>query len=242
MISSRQIKFINSLKSNKYRIKYNCFLAEGDNVINEFIKSNFVIREVFAIDETKINCNDTESLSLKELKKITSFKNPANSLAVIEKKNIDFDIDKILNSKISIFLDDITDPGNFGTIIRTADWFGLSNIYTSKKSCDFYNPKVIQSSMGSASRVVVHKINLFDVLNEIKNKNIKCYGATVSGCSIKKFIADEKFALIFGNESHGINKQILEILDKNISVPSHNSSVESLNVSVAFGIILSEIR
>ena len=86
MISSRQIKFINSLKSNKYRTKYNCFLAEGDNVINEFIKSGFVVREVFAIDVSKINCNDTESVSLKELKKITSFKNPANSLAVIEKK------------------------------------------------------------------------------------------------------------------------------------------------------------
>ena len=242
MISIRQIKFINSLKSNKYRTKYNCFLAEGDNVINEFIKSRFVVREVFAIDASKINYDATSLVSFNELKKITSFKNPANSLAVIEKKNIDFDINKILSSKISLFFDDISDPGNLGTIVRTADWFGFSNLYTSKKSCDFYNPKVIQASMGSASRVMVHKVDLLDVLNEMKNKNFKCYGATLGGDSIKKFIFNERFALVFGNESQGINEQIMEILDKNISVPSYNFSVESLNVSVAFGIILAEIR
>ena len=242
MISKQQIKFINSLKHNKYRLKYDCFIAEGVNVINEFIKARFEIQDVFAIAGTQLLVNDVHIISKNDLKKISFLKNPSNSLAIFKKPILDFDLKNIKKEKLTIILDGVSDPGNMGTIIRTADWFGVDNIYISKQSSDVYSPKVVQATMGSLARVSVHRLSLELLLKRMKKNNIICYGATLSGDSVYKLIKPDCCTIVFGNETHGISDSVLRLIDKELSIPAKNKHVDSLNVSVAFGIILSEFR
>lgn len=242
MISKSQIKFINSLKHNKYRLKYNCFVAEGVNVINEFIKFGFEIQVVFAINDSLLICDNVQIITKNDLRKISFLKNPSNSLAIFKRPKLDSDLKNINHEAVSIILDGVSDPGNMGTIIRTADWFGIENIYMSKESSDVYNPKVIQSTMGSLARVKIHRVSLVTLLKNMKKNNIICYGATLSGSNVFQLNKPDYCALVFGNETHGISHDILELIDEEVSVPSKNKHVDSLNVSVAFGIILSEFR
>ena len=242
MISKQQVKFINSLKHNKYRLKYACFIAEGVNVINEFIKARFEIQDVFAIAGTQLLVKDVHIISKNDLKKISFLKNPSNSLAIFKKPVLDFDFKNIKKEKLTIILDGVSDPGNMGTIIRTADWFGIDNIYISKQSSDVYSPKVVQATMGSLARVSVHRLSLELLLKRMKKNNIICYGATLSGDSVHDLIKPNYCAIVFGNETHGISDDVLRLIDKELSVPAKNKHVDSLNVSVAFGIILSEFR
>ena len=127
-------------------------------------------------------------------------------------------------------------------MIRTADWFGVKSIYVSMECVDVFNPKVVQATMGSLSRVQIIKVDLKNILSKIKKQNIICYGASLSGESIYNCKKSDQYAVVFGSESHGISKNIQKLLDREILIPSKNSSVDSLNVSVAFGIILSEFR
>ena len=242
MISKSQIKFINSLKHNKYRLKYNCFVAEGVNVINEFIKFGFEIQVVFAINDSLIICDNVQIITKNDLRKISFLKNPSNSLAIFKRPQLESDIKNINHEAVSIILDGVSDPGNMGTIIRTADWFGLENIYISKESSDVYSPKVIQSTMGSLARVKIYRLCLVTLLKNMKKNNIICYGATLSGSNIFQLNKPNSCALVFGNETHGISHDILKLIDEEVSIPSKNNHVDSLNVSVAFGIILSEFR
>ena len=242
MISKQKIKFINSLKHNKYRSKYNCFVAEGVNVINEFLKANFEIYDIFALEGTQLLFNDFHIISKNDLNKISFLKNPSNSIAIFKKPILDFDFKKIKKEKVTIILDGVSDPGNMGTIIRTADWFGVENIYTSEKSSDVYGPKVVQATMGSLARVSVHRLSLEPLLTRMQKNHITCYGATLSGESVYELIKPDSCALVFGNETHGISSSVLSLIDSELSVPTQNEHVDSLNVSVAFGIILSEFR
>ena len=242
MISKQQIKFINSLKHNKYRLKYNCFVAEGLNVITEFVKSGFQIHSVFSTEKLFSTDQKSHYISSDDLKKISFLTNPATTLAVFKKPKLDSESVELINENKTILLDSISDPGNMGTIIRTADWYGIKNLYISKQSVDVFSPKVVQSSMGSLSRVNIYRVDLDTVAKKLKKMNFKLFGATLSGTSIYEFKKPENYAIIFGNESHGISQSLLEILDREISIPSKNKLIDSLNVAVAFGIILSEFR
>ena len=243
MISKQKIKFINSLKHNKYRSKYNCFIAEGIHVVNDFVNSNFSIKEIYITSKVKNNFSHPVNLiSCQELLKISSFKNPPGVLAVVSKPNNNFILKNILKKKRIILLDSISDPGNMGAIIRTADWFGIDTIYISENSVDVFNSKVVQSSMGSLSRVSVCQVSLLDVVSEIKSKNIICYSASISGQSIYEIKPPDQFAVIFGSESHGISDSIRRYINNPITIPTINQKIDSLNVSVAFGIILSQFR
>ena len=244
MISKQTIKFISSLKHSKYRLKYNCFVAEGPHLVSEFINSKFKIHSIYATQAfvDKNQFNNISIVSQRELSRISSLKNPSNILAVIYRPNYKLEINKVMQHKKIILLDSISDPGNLGSIIRTADWFGVNSIYVSMECVDVFNPKVVQATMGSLSRVRVIKVDLALMLNKIKNNNIICYGACLSGQNIYNFKKSSQCAIVLGSESHGINKKILTLLDEEILIPSKNKSIDSLNVSVAFGIILSEFR
>jgi len=175
MISKQQIKFINSLKYNKYRLKYNCFIAEGDHVVNEFINSNFEIKSIFGINPKKYKLkNNIFSITKSDLNKISLLKSPSDILAVIYKPDLPFLASDLIKQKRIILLDGISDPGNMGTIIRTADWYGIKHIYISHNCVDVFNPKVIQSSMGSLARVKIYRVELMKVLKEIKKINRPC--------------------------------------------------------------------
>ena len=244
MISKQKIKFISSLKHNKYRLKYNCFVVEGAHIVSEFISSNFKIHSIYGTKEwVENNEHDNANIVTKrELSRISSLKNPSNVLAVIYQPNAQIDLSILFKEKHIIFLDSISDPGNLGTIIRTADWFGVKSIFLSNECVDVFNSKVVQATMGSLSRVKIIKGDLEIALKKVKESNIVCYGASLLGESIYNLKKNNQYALVLGNESHGISKKIIKLLDKKILIPSKNKSVDSLNVSVAFGIILSEFR
>ena len=244
MISKQKIKFISSLKHNKYRLKSNCFIAEGEHVINSFIDSKFEIKFIFSTDDLSdlYQKIDYSRITKKELYKISCLKNPSNMLAVIVKKKIEFTPKNISQDSPVILLDGVSDPGNMGSIIRTADWFGVSSIYLSDDCVDVFNPKVVQATMGSLARVSIYRVNLPSLVYDLKKCDFTCYGACLSGENIYKLNKHSKSALIFGNESHGISMQLQEKLDKKILIPSKNKFIDSLNVAVSFGIILSEFR
>ncbi len=247
MISKQTIKFITSLRHNKYRLKYNSFIAEGHHVVNDFINSHFEVQSVFAT-KSWINNNCESNLYNKshivqlvtnqEMSQISCLKSPSNVLAVISKLDSHFDC--LPNSNTLIALDGISDPGNLGTIIRTADWFGVKKIFLSQNCVDAFNPKVVQATMGSLSRVNICKLSLKDFLLNLKEQKYVSYGACLSGTSIYSVKAESKSVFVFGSESHGISSEVSKVLDHKILIPGNNQEVDSLNVSVAFGIILSE--
>jgi len=243
MISKQQIKFINSLHYSKYRLKHNCFIAEGVHVVNDFIQSDFIVKNIFSTKEYDEVINTKSIIIPKhELSKISVLKNPSSVLAVINKPTWSYDLNNLINTNKIIILDSISDPGNMGAIIRTADWYGIKDVYISNNCVDVFSPKVVQSTMGSLCRVRVYNVDLQKILKDLKQLSIPCYGATLSGKSIYKIKKPSVCALVFGSESHGINPALLDYLDEQITIPTQNNLIDSLNVSVAFGIILSEFR
>ena len=243
MLSKQQIKFVKSLQLNKYRLKYDCFVAEGNHVVNDFIKFNFKIKWVFSTEEWGgQHMVATNIVKRNELSKMSSLKNTPNVLAVFYKPKCVYNLHNVIKKRLIIMLESVSDPGNLGSIIRTADWYGVSDIYLSEQSVDVFNPKVIQSSMGSLARVRVHVVDLKKMILDVKKFHIPFYAATLCGENVYQIQKPKSCALVFGSESHGISSDLLSMMDKQIFIPSKNSSIDSLNVGVAFGIILSEFR
>ncbi len=226
------------MDKKKFRQKYNLFLVEGNKTITELFNSNFKIKEIFSTDPQKLDRAEVPitHISDNELKKISFLQNPKDSVAVCylnEEK-------KMEDGNLQLVLDGIQDPGNMGTIIRLADWFGLEQIICSKDTVDFYNPKVIMSSMGSFTRVNIVYTDLAEYLSLTKNINI---GTDMDGENIYSFNRPEKMNLILGNEGNGIRPEIERLLEKSIMIPrfGQSQSTESLNVSMAAGIILGQL-
>ncbi|REC66821.1 RNA methyltransferase [Chryseobacterium flavum] len=238
MLTAHTIKILQSLDKKKFRQKYNLFLVEGNKIICELFNSDIKIKEIYSTDPQKLGRTDipVTHISENELKKISFLKNPKDSVAVCylvpEEKAGDKDI--------QLVLDGIQDPGNLGTIIRLADWFGIEQIICSEDTVDFYNPKVIQATMGSFIRVNTVYTNLIEYLSETKNINI---GTDMEGESIYTFQRPEKINLILGNEGNGMRPETEKLLQKSISIPrfGKSRSTESLNVSMAAGIILGQL-
>lgn len=238
MLSSHKIKIIQSLDKKKFRQKYNLFLVEGNKIIREILNSAFKIKEIFSIDLEELNLDNVESttISAAELKKISLLQHPKNSLALCE-----IPAEKPFQEvERQIILDGIQDPGNLGTIIRLADWFGIEQIICSEDTVDYLNPKVLMASMGSFLRVKIYYKNLEDYLSETENENL---GTDMQGENIYDFKFPANFNLILGNEGNGMRPGTLEKLHQKIAIPRFGSSksTESLNVSMATGIILGQI-
>ena len=243
-LTKNEIKFIRSLHQKKQREVNNCFIIEGEKMINElYQQSKFDIDILYYTDEynsEKISESINKLLiSNKELDRITGFKQANKVLAIVKtKKSLEPDYNE---NNLILILDDVNDPGNLGTILRTADWFGITQIIVSKNTVDLYNPKVIQSSMGA-----IYRINYFikDLKQEIENlkfNNYQILGATLSGENVYNMNFPVKSVLIMGSESHGLQKQMIDLLDSEISIPNFGDS-ESLNVAMATGILLSEFK
>lgn len=214
------------------------FLVEGNKIISELPNSNFKIKEIFSTNPQNLNFKETlvHQIAENELKKISFLQNPKDSVAVCELN----EESKLNDLNIQLVLDGIQDPGNLGTIIRLADWFGIEQIICSEDTVDFYNPKVIQASMGSFTRVNIVYCNLVEYLSETKNINI---GTDMDGENIYTFEKPEKINLILGNEGKGMREETEKLLHTKISIPrfGKSQSTESLNVSMAAGIILGQL-
>ena len=236
MVSDKQIKIIKSLKLKKNRIKHNLFVAEGDKTILELITAGFNINSLYSVNRQIEGVkNSVIQLSKPELNKISNLSNPKNSLGVFEIPKPK----KINYNKLIIGLDNISDPGNLGTIIRLCDWFGVEDLICSFDTVDCYNPKVVQASMGSISRV---NITYLDLQKNIENNSLRTYGTYMQGDSIFEIDEIKNGVILFGNEANGINLNLSKFVDKRLSIPRFGKlkKTESLNVANALSIVLSE--
>lgn len=231
MLTSKQIKFIKSLTLKKNRILHKCFIVEGEKMISDLLKSSFEILDLYASDKWSNSEVDYIKLSSKQLQRISQFKNANKVIAIVKIP------EKIIlkDTGVTLVLDQIQDPGNFGTIIRICDWFGVKQIICSNDTVDMYNSKVVQSSMGSIFRVNIFYRNLAEYLKNVTNP---VYATLKNGNSIKKIKRNKNCHIIIGNESKGISNNLFSYVDEKFSINQTSSDVDSLNVAVATGIIL----
>ena len=238
MISKNQIKYIRGLSLKKNRIKEQCFVVEGEKCLAELLNSSFKVVELFAlkdwIDENKAVFDKAQAVSFKELERISNLKSPNKVLAVVKmKKQVILKKDSV----VTLVLDGINDPGNLGTIIRMCDWFGVKQIICSKNTVDIYNPKVVQSTMGSLFRVNIVYADLIKYLAKITTP---VYGAYMDGENVKDIKIKQKTHLVMGNEANGISEKIKKYISRRVAIRNIGGDTESLNVSVATSILLHE--
>jgi len=243
MISKAKIKLINSLKMGKFRKQHKMFFAEGSINVLDFIKGGLLPVELFAKsswiegNSKYLNFENVESVSEKELNRITALKNPSEVLAVFNLPENKIPLPSKING-LTLILDDIKDPGNLGTIIRTADWFGVKEIICSPQTVDAFNPKVVQATMGSLKRLSISYCDLGDWLSGIGD-DTNIYGAVLNGESITETEKPKNDVLIIGSEAHGISDEVLKFVNKPITIPqAEQSGAESLNASIATAILL----
>ena len=243
MLTNNEIKFVKSLYLKKNRDKFSLFIAEGEKIVSELIKSNFIVKKIYALndwfDNNQISPDSEHYLQInsKELSRISRLKAPNKVLAIVEKKINTIDVNKL--SGLTLILDNISDPGNLGTIIRSCHWFNVKNIICSENTVDIYNSKVIQSSMGSIFCVNVLYIDLFNFFNELDDRYI-VYGSFLDGIACKKVKIDGDSFLIIGNESNGISESISKFVDKKITIKKFTKNIDSLNAATATSILLHE--
>lgn len=237
MLSKSQIKLITRLKQKKYRTVDGFFVAEGLKVINELLESSLELHHLFTTESFKSDTENETLITEAELKKISFLTTPNKALAVF----------KIPNSKaikiqgLVLALDSVRDPGNLGTIIRLCDWFGIKELVCSKETVDCYNPKVVQATMGSITRVNISYLELHPFLAEAE---IPIFGAFMDGENVYKSELPKAGIIIMGNEANGISEIIEKQVTQRIAIPRFGAlqATESLNVATATAILLSEFR
>ena len=252
MISHNQIKYINSLKIKKFRQLHNSFIVEGEKGIDELLKSPLHTLKIYALPgwvDKNISILKRKNIELQEiseieLNKITDLITPNQVLAIAEIPATPLPAPSEFK-EMTLALDGIRDPGNMGTMIRTADWFGISKIICSSDSVDVYNPKVIQATMGSFSRVNVFYINLPDFFKSMPVE-IPVFGALLEGPDITQKVFTRPGIVLIGSESHGISGSLIPFINEPIHIPRFSvygtaNHAESLNASIANGIICYEI-
>lgn len=240
MLSKKEVKDIQSLSQKKFREGLNLFAAEGPKIVDELIATvPSQIEKIYAVkrwmDKNKALPRNIVTIEITEpeLSKISHLQTPSQVVALVKK----FAPIKPTATLFTLYLDAIQDPGNFGTIIRTADWFGIQNIVCSTGCADVYNPKVIQSTMASIARVNVY----YDEEEQwLRNQNVQVLAATLKGNSVYQHPKMDKGILIVGNESKGIREEILQYATEQITIPK-NGAAESLNAAVATAILLSHL-
>jgi len=239
-MNNNELKYIQSFAHKKHWDQESVFIVEGPKLVKELLESNWTIEKIYA-SSAWLNAQEpigvpTEVVDEIILERISQFKTANQVLALVKKKvaNTPLKFDK----EFTLVLDGIQDPGNFGAIIRTADWFGVKQIMVSEDNAGLYNPKVIQSTMGSFLRVQVSQCNLEAVLSESK---LPIYGAVLSGAPLTRTKLQAPCFLVIGNESKGIRPNLLPYISHPVTIPSFGAA-ESLNAAVATGILLSSWR
>jgi TrmH family RNA methyltransferase len=247
MLSKNKISEISSLHQKKFRQSSGYFIVEGEKSVDELLTSTWDIIELFATDELYHKyLAKAPQIQLAEphlFSKISSLKTPAGILAVVKQKNTALE-NVVIKNRFTLCLDGVRDPGNLGTIIRIADWFGIENIICSEDTVDLYNPKTIQSTMGSFLRVNVIFTSLIPFLKHAKAQHIPSFGAVLNGQNVYHKKQVTQGIIVMGNESHGITNDVLTLIDEPITIPSKLLSnekdintIDSLNVAIATSVI-----
>lgn len=233
VLTKSDIKRINSLKRKSKRKENGLFVVEGVKIVRELIESDYQIEQLFALKEELENFPQAIEVSPKELERITHLSSPNKVLAVVKIPAESLSIDQ---SKTILVVDGVNDPGNLGTIIRTADWFGINQIVCSQNSVDCFNSKVIMSTMGSIFRT---QITYTDLSSFLATAQLPIYGALLEGKSIYQTEFKDPSIIVMGSESHGISKELLPLITHPVTIPGAGQT-ESLNLGVSTGIFCNE--
>ena len=243
MISKNRISQIRKLHARKFRDESGLFLVEGYKSVEMLSSSDFVVEEIFATENAlQDNALWLKTLSptlitAEEMSRISTMQTPPELLAVAQQRH---DTQEIPENEPLIALDHISDPGNLGTIVRTADWFGIRHIVCSSDCVEFYNPKVIQATMGSFAHVYVHKTDLPSFLKRESTRR-RVLGTFLNGEDIGQFAFQSSDIVVIGNESNGISPEVATTVTHRITIPSHAQSrdtAESLNAAVAAAVVM----
>ncbi|WP_029035212.1 TrmH family RNA methyltransferase [Salinimicrobium terrae] len=238
MFSKSQIKLIKSLSQKKFRNKHGLFIIEGRKGISELLNSSLDLHSVYTIEDIfKTSEEKTNLISEADLKKISNLHTPQTALAL-------FHIPEVVQPEIKglqVVLDEVQDPGNLGTIIRLCDWFGVEDLICSRETVDCYNPKVVQATMGSISRVKIHYLEVSEYLAAGKEK-LPVYGTFLDGKNVYSESLSAEGIIVLGNEANGISPQMEKLISKKLVIPQFGKihQTESLNVASAAAIFLSE--
>jgi len=249
MLSKNQIKHIKSLAKIKFRNQHEEYIAEGAKLINDLTEAGSAPKYIVATEEwlkQNPNCANFNSIQVKEseLKSISQLKHPQQVLGVFKIAAPVLNTNT-LRKDLTLVLDQIQDPGNFGTIIRIADWFGIQQIICIKGTVDLYNPKVVQATMGAISRVNIFYVTIEEFEEIVNQTKVPVYGTFLEGKNIHQSSLSKAGFIVMGNEGNGISNELKKLISDKLFIPSYppgSETSESLNVSVATAITCSEFR
>ena len=245
-ISKNKIKYIRSLEQKKTRREESVFVAEGPKLTGDLL-GRFHCRYLAATTEWMnahplVQADEKDIANLEDLQRASLLKTPQDVIAVFEQRNEATDT-SVIEHELCLALDDVQDPGNLGTIIRIADWFGIEHIFCSLGTADVYNPKVVQATMGALARVHVHYLSLTELIESLKE--VPVYGTFLDGTNIYKQSLSETGLIVMGNEGNGISAEVRKLINRKLYIPNFpagRSTSESLNVAVATAITCAEFR
>lgn len=251
MLSKAKLKYIRSLEMKKNRRVEQAFVAEGPKVVGDMLP-HFPCRLLVGIEEwfaahPLAVADEKVTVTPDELTRASFLKTPQEVLAVfaLRSEEEESDVCSFLAHELCLALDDVQDPGNLGTIIRLADWFGIHHIFCSPATADAYNPKVVQATMGALARVQIHYTPLVPLLDELRSREVPIYGTFLDGENLYEKSLATHGLIIMGNEGNGISSEVAEYVNERLFIPNYPVGVEtseSLNVATAAAIICAEFR
>jgi len=242
-MTKAEIQLVRALADKRGRAEHGLFIAEGEKLIGELRASHLRVRRIFAL-EGLFEGPETETVSPRDMERISQLKTPSNSLALVEIPRHRLDAEH-LGNRLTLALDEVQNPGNLGTIIRLADWFGIGDIVCSEGSADCFNPKVVQATMGAILRVRIHYAPLAPLLAGAAARGVAVYGTFLDGEGIYSADLTPGGIVVMGNEGRGVTDAVARTVTRRLFIPPYpagREGSESLNVAMATGIVCSEFR
>lgn len=242
-MTKAEILLVRALADKRGRTEHGLFVAEGEKLIGELRESRFEVRKIFALEGVFYG-PEVETVSARDMERLSLLKTAGNSLAIVEIPRYKLDTEKLCG-KLTLALDDIQNPGNMGTIIRLADWFGITDIVCSQTTADCFNPKVVQATMGAILRVRVHYTDLERFLADYAASGAPVYGTFLEGENIYNTTLSAAGVIVMGNEGRGVTSAVERAVTHKLFIPPYpagREGSESLNVAMATGIVCAEFR
>ena len=254
MISKNRLKYVRSLAMKKYRKAEGVFVAEGHKLVGDLLDvfeckylaatSEWLSANAAWVERQRRSGVEVDEVTDEELKRASFQETPQQVLAVFKQLTYEVDVNEVARKQLCLVLDDVQNPGNLGTIVRLADWFGIEHIFCSKGCADIYNPKTVQATMGGIARVQVHEADLPELLSRL-DKDIPVYGTFLDGENIYGRELENRGLIVMGNEGKGVSKEVAAFVTERLYIPNYpegRETSESLNVAIATAIVCAEFR
>jgi TrmH family RNA methyltransferase len=254
MISKNRLKYVRSLEMKKYRKAEGVFVAEGHKLVGDLLDvfeckylaatSEWLSANAAWVDRQRRSGVEVDEVTDEELKRASFQETPQQVLAVFKQLTYEVDVNEVARKQLCLVLDDVQNPGNLGTIVRLADWFGIEHIFCSKGCADIYNPKTVQATMGGIARVQVHEADLPELLSRL-DKDIPVYGTFLDGENMYGKELENRGLIVMGNEGKGVSKEVAAFVTERLYIPNYpegRETSESLNVAIATAIVCAEFR